>query len=235
MSIINEYYEDYAKYGKDVMTYCEYHGKNDYHNHCDLLKYINEDSVVFDIGFNIGLFSRIICKNGKYHSIHGFEPVKKYFDISKEIIGIYPNVKINNVGLSNKEENLTIYKCENSIGWNSFLLKDPNQPKGLLPIENLSPEICKVITLDSYCQENNIDKIDFVKIDVEGFECKVLDGFLGTLSKLEKKPYFYIEVGWGVNHPEWSYCETIYNKLFEIGYTKVDFTEKTKDILFVPI
>lgn len=234
MEVFREYERDYSKYGKDVLNYCTWHSQNDYKNHSELLKYMNGNSVIFDIGFNIGLFSRIICESRKYKEIHGFEPVNKYYKIAKESLQDYPKVFINNIGLGNKIEDLTIHKCEGSIGWNSFLLKDPNQPEGMLPIDKLSPETCKIITLDSYCEENNIKKIDFVKIDVEGFECKVLDGFLKTLSMLEKKPYLYIEVGWGTNHPEWDYCQTIYNKLFETGYERVYFTNETRDILFIP-
>jgi FkbM family methyltransferase len=234
MNTSKEYIEDYLKYGTEVVNYCKYHYERDLQTHTSLLNYLNNDSVIFDIGSNIGLFSKIICKNKKYKKLHCFEPVNRYYNICKEELKDYPDIIHNNFGLSNKEDKLTIYKCEGSIGWNSFLLKDPNQPQGLLPINNLTPEVCKVITLDSYCKENNIKKIDFIKIDVEGFECNVLEGFLQTLSMLDHKPYFFIEVGWGTKHPEWDYCQDIYKKLFEIGYEKIDFTDKTQDILFIP-
>jgi FkbM family methyltransferase len=226
--------EEYEQYGTDVINYCKYYNEIDYENHSKLLNFLNEDSIIFDIGSNIGLFSKLICKNKAYKEIHCFEPVDKYYNICSEKLKGYNNVKINNFGLGNMEETLTIYKCEACIGWNSFLLKDPMQPKGLLPVDNLTPEMCKITTLDSYCKNNNINKVDFVKIDVEGFECKVLEGFLQTLRIFDSKPYFYIEVGWGTNHPEWSYCQGIYEELFKIGYERVNFTDKTQDILFVP-
>lgn len=34
----------------------------------------------------------------------------------------------------------------------------------------------EIKTLDQYCQENNIEEIDFIKIDVEGFEMNVFEG-----------------------------------------------------------
>ena len=91
-----------------------------------------------------------------------------------------------------------------------------------------------LITLDSFCEENKITKIDLIKIDVEGFECRVIEGVLKTLKKMENKPYLYVEVGWGKKHPEWDYCKNIYDKLFEIGYKRVEFKNETEDILFEP-
>jgi hypothetical protein len=39
-------------------------------------------------------------------------------------------------------------------------------------------------TLDYYCKKNAIDKIDFIKIDVEGHEYKTLAGGMKTIEKL---------------------------------------------------
>ena len=49
------------------------------------------------------------------------------------------------------------------------------------------------------------------------------------------KPYILIEVGWGTNHPNWEQCKKQYNKLFDIGYKKINFNNYTEDILFEPI
>lgn len=83
--------------------------------------------------------------------------------------------------------------------------------------------------LDDY----EIEKVDFIKIDVEGLEYKVLEGGMKLISN--HKPYILIEVGWGTRHPEWSDCEKQYNKLFDIGYKRVTFSDQTEDILFEPM
>jgi hypothetical protein len=90
-------------------------------------------------------------------------------------------------------------------------------------------ESCIVKKLDNY----QIDNVDFIKIDVEGYEHKVLEGGINLISKY--KPYILIEVGWGTKHPNWKECEKQYNILFEIGYKKVIFKNYTEDILFEPI
>jgi hypothetical protein len=87
-------------------------------------------------------------------------------------------------------------------------------------------EECNLKKLDDY----EINNVDFIKIDVEGFENKVLKGGMNLISKY--KPYILIEVGWGTRHPNWKKCEKQYNKLFDIGYKKHVFKNYTEDVLF---
>jgi uridine kinase len=89
----------------------------------------------------------------------------------------------------------------------------------------------KIIRLDDYYKD--IKNIDFIKIDVEGYEALVIEGAFELIKKF--KPYLYVEVGWGTNHPTWEYNYEIYKKLFEIGYKEVNFENITMDILFEPI
>jgi FkbM family methyltransferase len=205
-----------------------------FNNYNDIKHLIDTNSIIFDIGSNIGNFSKRITDSKNYKTIYLFEPVTLYLEMSKILLQ-NENCYFINKGVSNKNEQLTLYKSDidKNIGWNTFLTEDPNQPNEFY--NKMDSEIKDVITLDSFCEENNIQNIDLIKIDVEGFECKVLEGFLKTLTNMKKKPHIYIEVGWGTNHPEWDYCKKIYNKIFEIGYNCVNFSDKTEDILFIPL
>ena len=49
----------------------------------------------------------------------------------------------------------------------------------------------KEITLDSYAAAKNLDRLDFVKIDTDGYECQIIKGGLNTLKKF--KPVMVIE------------------------------------------
>ena len=181
-----------------------------------------------DIGSNVGFFSEAIIKNLNYKSIHLFEPSKEYYEYSKKILNNYNNIYFNNYGLSDKNEKKILYKCsKQNIGWNTFLKKDPYQNDNF--INTMKKEICVLKKLDDY----KINKLDFIKIDVEGFENKVLAGGMNIISKF--KPFILIEVGWGTNHPNWKEVEKQYIKLFELGYKKIVFKNYTEDILFEPI
>jgi len=193
-------------------------------------KYNNviNDSHIMDIGSNVGFFSEAIIKNLNYKSIHLFEPSKEYYEYSKKILNNYNNIYFNNYGLSDKNEKKILYKCsKQNIGWNTFLKKDPYQNDNF--INTMKKEICVLKKLDDY----KINKLDFIKIDVEGFENKVLAGGMNIISKF--KPFILIEVGWGTNHPNWKEVEKQYIKLFELGYKKIVFKNYTEDILFEPI
>ena len=188
-----------------------------------------ENKDILDIGSNIGLISMAISNNLKYKSIHLFEPNLEYLEYSKKILNTHNNIFFNNVGVGNINEEKILYSNKNeNIGWNTFLTKDPLQNDNF--INNMDKSLCKIIKLDDYYK--NILNIDFIKIDVEGYEAYVIEGAFELIKKF--KPYIYIEVGWGTNHPYWNYNLKIYNKLFDIGYKTIEFTNKTEDILFEP-
>lgn len=206
--------------------------KKKYYDNCEKIvlqykEFINNKDIL-DIGSNIGLFSKAIVKNLNYKSIHMFEPSYEYSNYSKKYLHDNKNIFINNYGLGSENNKLCLYKSKNeNIGWNTFLTDDPNQKQGF--IDNMEKEFCIVKKLDDY----NIDNIDFIKIDVEGFEDQVILGGLNSIKKY--KPYILVEVGWGTNHPHWEVVEKTYKKLFDIGYKKIEFKNFTQDILFEPL
>lgn len=200
---------------------------------------LNSESVIFDVGSNIGLFTLAICESHPYKKVFLFEPVREYFEASKKLLKAYSNLTFVNKGASDQAQKLTIYKNKNlaNIGWNSFLEKDPMRPDQLLPKDKMEPEECELISLSEFCSQNKIEKVDLIKIDVEGFEYLVIAGLLSFLEGLtpENRPYLFVEVGWGTNHPNWDIAGQIYEKLFCIGYKRISFCQKTMDILFEPI
>jgi FkbM family methyltransferase len=211
--------------------------KEKYEDTVNKLKYLlNKDSIIFDIGSNIGLFSLAICKLDKYSKLYLFEPVSEYLSFSKNLLSSYKNIEFENIALGDEIHDDVIYKDKaDNIGWNTLYKNDPFQPNNIIPVNHMDSESVKVDTLTNYCIKNNIQKIDFIKIDVEGYEFKVLSGFFEFLKTMKHKPYLYIEVGWGTKHPEWNTVKNIYDQLFLIGYKPITFSHVTEDILFKPL
>jgi len=79
------------------------------------------------------------------------------------------NVNIDSRAISDKgEKELSFYRSDVSSGIS-----------GLSVFDDSHEEVQKVntITLENYCDKNNIDKVDFLKIDTEGWDYFVLKGF----------------------------------------------------------
>ena len=85
-----------------------------------------------------------------------------------------------------------------------------------------------LITIDSL----NLDKLDFIKIDVEGYEPKVIQGAMNTIIKF--KPIIVIEI-WkdhfgGV---DFNYSKNLFQSLLTVGYEIHHIWGP--DFLFIPL
>ena len=121
--------------------------------------------VYFDIGVrdDSHIVNSLVGPNGEFHL---FEPHPEYYNIAASKYSIYKNIKINNFALGSKNETRDYY--EKSQGF--INLQESSESLGYVPKK------FPIKTLDSYCEENNITNIDFLKIDTEGFEKEVLLG-----------------------------------------------------------
>ncbi len=150
-------------------------------------KIIRPGMLVFDIGANIGdysiLFSKLVGSSGKVYS---FEPASSTFKLLRERL---VKSKCNNIYTFKKalfSENTQIEFNEFSqefSAWNSIGKPQMLDPKGSgthVPI--VATEVVEAITLDLFCKYNDIHKIDYLKIDVEGAESDVLQGCIELLS-----------------------------------------------------
>ncbi|MFN8674037.1 MAG: FkbM family methyltransferase [Candidatus Sericytochromatia bacterium] len=128
-----------------------------------------QNVTVVDIGAHKGYFALFAKNNLKDTSrIIALEPMKKNFEIlAKNTLN--KNIEIYNEGLysENIEKDLYINKDENSSLFENYSL--------LLNLNNSKEtEKIKLITLEKLFDEYNIDKIDFLKLDCEGAEYKIL-------------------------------------------------------------
>lgn len=137
-------------------------------------KYKDKDTVVFfDVGANVGHYSEAIVQVfGKKAFIHAFEPSEKTFESLEETTKNMNNIVINNIGLSDEEKLHILYTKEGS----SYLASVYNRTLDHHQITLDQTEEIRLSTIDRYCKENNIEKIDYLKLDVEGHEFNILQG-----------------------------------------------------------
>lgn len=134
---------------------------------------IRKCNVVFDIGANIGQWTKIALSINNNLNIHCFEPSKDTFE---KLLGnnFPPNVICNNFGLSSAKKEQFLYIYKEGGGLNSLYKRE-----GLYDRYERFPqkkEKIQLDTLENYCYDKNINKIDFMKIDAEGYEFEILKG-----------------------------------------------------------
>ena len=149
-------------------------------------EFIKEDGIVFDIGANVGLLTLPFAKkhvpNGK---VFAFEPdMENYEQLEK-------NIQLNS--LLNVYSYSIALQDDSSIKSINFYLRraidgDKLTNRGLSTLEkmsnhNISSNVIPCSTIDQIMNENKLFQIDFIKIDVEGSEFKVLTGGISTIEK----------------------------------------------------
>ena len=151
-----------------------------------LSAFLKPGNVFIDIGANIGLFSlnasKIVGNNGKVYAFEAFPP--NYKQCKENILlNNFQNIIVENKAISSQNSTMEILYNEKdkNIGMASAFLKDFT-----------SKEIVESITLDQYSSNQNITKIDLIKIDIEGGEFDAILGMTKVLTEL--KPQVLIEI-----------------------------------------
>ena len=137
-------------------------------------RYVQPDDVVFDIGTNIGSYtiwlSRIIDVKGR---IHSFEPDKRNFAM------LQTNISLNKAADRVNANNFAVSDVDGELHFTSHL----DGENHIAGVGEGNVVIIPSKKLDTYVQEQGIDRIAYMKIDVEGFEYSVLKGGSQLLSE----------------------------------------------------
>ena len=134
------------------------------------LSFVEDFGVAIDCGAHVGLWSKDL--SNYFDNLYCFEPVKEFFDCLKLNV-VSKNAKLFNFGLGEKkiETEAVITKSSGNSG-GSRTLTDNFVVKKEDEIQKI-----KLMDLDSL----NLNKADFIKIDVEGLGLQVLKGMTKTL------------------------------------------------------
>ena len=156
----------------------------------ELDNYIPKDGVILDIGANIGNHSLYWAKKKLAHKIFAFEPMLSTYQI------LLRNVQINHLENKVFTYNIGLSDTESNAELNTYIFSNPDikfslESIGSAALSKSDEGEMKLQALDSLPFINELERIDFVKIDVEGFECNVLKGAEKTLRKF--KPIIFIE------------------------------------------
>jgi FkbM family methyltransferase len=185
--------------------------------------------LVFDIGANIGKYATNFTKllTTKY-TIHCFEPSPNTFKILKENTKHDANIIPHCLGMGNEETESILFSNDLTNTHSSLLQRDMSHWDESYNLKN--KETVSITTLDNFCSKHTIDFIDFMKIDIEGYEWNFFKGAKGTLDA-KKIGMIQFELGVGAVDGKYFFKDVFYllNKNYRIyRITKNNLYEITK-------
>lgn len=143
--------------------------------------------VIVDVGANIGLYSAIGAKNMKSGGkLFAFEPIptnSKLLRSNLELNNLSDKVKIAPYAVGEDNRKLELYISEKSGGNHSAGGFGESGYTDVLEVKQTS--------IDAYVVRTGIDKVDLMKVDVEGYDGYVLKGSLKTIT--QSQPALMIE------------------------------------------
>lgn len=185
---------------------------------------IKKTDVVLDCGAHIGYHTLQMSKLAQ--KVHSFECNPKTYLYLKQNTQHLKNVEINKLGLSDIIGTTTINYCDEgntgACGLNDNPMGIPSQ------FQSIKKEIkVNLITIDSL----QLLRVNFMKIDVEGYERKVINGAIQTIHRC--KPIMVIEVWKNHNgESDIEHTKTLFSDLLNI-YDVIRILN-TPDYLFIP-
>jgi len=183
-----------------------------------MIKNIKDGDTFVDIGANIGIYTNFIPQLvWEKWKVIAFEPISKIYNQNMKSIQAnkYTNVTLYNLACSNKKQETKIYFKEGNIWWSHI-----GKQEILGDVEENS-EIIKAIIWDDILLKEN--KIDFIKVDTEWYEWKVLQWIQKVINR--DKPKIIIE--FAPHQYQWDDAKNIlkflwkhYSKVYLIEYKK---------------
>jgi FkbM family methyltransferase len=179
-----------------------------------LEKFLRPNDVAFDVGANVGIhtvqMARLLDGQG---SVHAFEPAHTTFDcLVRNSLLINGAVNLNRLGLSVENGTLALNKANNG----QAALNSYGHPFGSGASTLYESELSWTMTLDEYVRTRELKNVTLIKIDVEGWEERVLRGGLATL--LDHKPVLLVELTASAARNANSSLLTINKLLQTLGY-----------------
>jgi FkbM family methyltransferase len=142
--------------------------------------------MVVDVGANVGQTSRAIKERFPASTVHAFEPVRETYELLVHNCRGFEGVTAHRIGLSD-----TAGSAWMAVGSNSQInhLVGPTRVTASATVEQVETN-----TLDAFCAERSIERIDLLKVDAEGADLQVLQG-AERMFRDKRVAFVFVEVG----------------------------------------
>lgn len=170
--------------------------------------------VVLDIGTNIGdtllPLAQAVGVTGK---VFGFEPDPVTFARCESNLALngFKNCEVTRCALGPTRGKASLH--QNSLG--------NRGAASLVPLDSATAgESVEVGTVDDFVIRRGLERLDLIKIDVEGYEGKVLDGSIGAIARF--RPKLFIEMDDSLLRPQGWTAKELVRRLADLNYHVVD-------------
>lgn len=137
--------------------------------------------VIFDVGANVGNYTKLLVGLFPSARIYSFEPNVKAYKVLADNFAKNSNVICENIGMGKDSGHAKIYSYS-TLAHTELGTASKEALIGMGKVDDEIEEVdFQMTTIDTYCKEHRIEKIDFLKIDTEGREIDVIFGALGLI------------------------------------------------------
>ena len=151
------------------------------------MDFVKDAKCIVDAGANIGWYSALAAHINPNVVIHSFEPFSDNFSLLKKNVSSAQNlsrIHLNQKALSNKTGSMQLTLTDTTNFGDFQLSPDGVERKATVTLT------VETITLDDYLQGENVDVL---KIDTQGSEYFIFEGFQKTFVNQTKKPIILVE------------------------------------------
>jgi FkbM family methyltransferase len=129
--------------------------------------------VLFDVGANKGHYAKsLLSVFNSNATIYAFEPSQHTYKTLKENVSGIENIIPHRLGFSDKETSQTLFASSEESNYTSLYQRRLEHYR----INMDQTEQVTLTTIDTFCRENQIERIHFLKLDIEGHELSALKG-----------------------------------------------------------
>lgn len=184
-------------------------------------------AVCIDIGANVGEYVGYCLERGASR-VHAFEPVPWVFEALTSAWGQNPRVALNRCGISDAAGPHINCRILNA---HTLAPIDGTALKLAVALEDRGPFNFSTVTLDQYVKDAGLGQVDFIKLDVDGYEPAALRGMADVLAVF--RPVVMIELSF-LPRALGESCEAMIDGIYRAGYKLCTMTgEVCEDPLVV--
>ncbi len=191
-------------------------GFHEFHEFLFLNKFLNKDMVFVDIGANLGEYSLFAAKRLSSGKVLAFEPLPKMYALLEEnkALNSLDNITVFKYGLSEYESILPIHEIEDAHeGLSTFF---PGAQKSRA-VTNVPLKI-----FDKEFESMDAQRIDFIKVDIEGSELTALKGAVKSIQKF--RPMVMVEINKQTYAKAGYSVDDVYNFFSGLSYSPFEIT-----------